>query len=202
MTAVAEHGWLAALFLGVATLVLGLIVSFHPTGSLNVIAVLLGLLMIFSGVFHLLRVFDSAEQNRVWLGITGLLFIALGVVLIRHLHLTLAVVGLIIGLTWICQGVTSLVVGVAGDSGEGRVWWIVFGIVSLIGGIVVVSAPVSSVAVLAVLAGIWFIVMGVFEIGGAFMLRHAVRELESSAISLPDRSPTSGSAPSGSPAAP
>ena len=34
--------WQATLFLGVLTLILGIIVSFHPTGSLNVLAVLLG----------------------------------------------------------------------------------------------------------------------------------------------------------------
>jgi uncharacterized membrane protein HdeD (DUF308 family) len=41
--------WQATLFLGVLTLILGIIVSFHPTGSLNVLAVLLGVLMILSG---------------------------------------------------------------------------------------------------------------------------------------------------------
>jgi uncharacterized membrane protein HdeD (DUF308 family) len=38
--------WQAGVFLGALTLILGLVVSFHPTGSLNVIAVLLGILMI------------------------------------------------------------------------------------------------------------------------------------------------------------
>ena len=39
----------ATLVLGALTLILGLIVAIHPTGSLNVIAVLLGILMIISG---------------------------------------------------------------------------------------------------------------------------------------------------------
>src|SRR5947209_1512167 len=39
-------GWQAALFLGLVTLILGLTVAFHPTASLNVLAVLLGVLMI------------------------------------------------------------------------------------------------------------------------------------------------------------
>ncbi len=164
--------WQATLFLGVVTLILGLIVSFHPSGSLNVIAVLLGILMIISGIFHLIRVFDDGEPHRVWLGIAGLLFIVIGVVLIRHLHLTIGIIGLIIGVTWIVQGLVSLVAGLSGGSRQGNGWWIFFGIISLIAGIVVATAPVSSVTVLAVLIGIWFIVMGAFEIIGAFMLRH------------------------------
>ena len=140
---VAASAWQATLFLGVATVILGLIVAFHPSGSLNVIAVLLGILMIISGIFNLIRVFDGAEQHRIWLGIAGLLYVVIGVVLIRHLHLTVAFIGLIVGLTWIVQGLSALFGGVVG-SREGRGWWIVFGIVSLIAGIVVVSAPVSA----------------------------------------------------------
>jgi uncharacterized membrane protein HdeD (DUF308 family) len=166
--------WRTTLFLGVVTLVLGLIVSLHPSGSLNVIAVLLGILMIVSGIFHLIRIFDRAEPHRVWLGIAGLLFVVIGVVLIRHLHLTLALIGLIIGISWIIQGLTALIAGLSGGSRGGSGWWILFGIVSLIGGIVVVSTPVSSLNVLAVLIGIWFIVMGLLEIIGAFMLRRAL----------------------------
>ncbi len=165
--------WQVTLFLGVVTVILGLIVSFRPSGSLNVIAVLLGILMIISGIFHLIRVFDRAEQHRIWLGIAGLLYVVIGVVLIRHLHLTVALIGLIVGITWIIQGLAALFGGVAG-SREGRGWWIFFGIVSLIAGIVVVASPVSSVTVLAALVGIWFIVMGLFEVVAAFIIRRAV----------------------------
>ena len=170
--------WQAAMFLGTVTLILGLIVSFHPTGSLNVVAVLLGILMILSGIFHLIRVFDPRERHRVWLGIAGLLFIVIGVVLIRHLHLTRALIGLVIGITWIVQGLTALIGGISGGVREGRAWWITFGVISLIAGIVVAATPADSVTVLAVLLGIWFIIMGIFEIIGAFLLRHALRAAE------------------------
>ena len=172
---IAASTWQTTLFLGVATVILGLIVSFHPSGSLNVIAVLVGILMIISGIFNLIRVFDAAEAHRVWLGIAGLLYVVIGVVLIRHLHLTVAFIGLIVGLTWIVQGLSALFGGVVA-SREGRGWWIFFGIVSLIAGIVVVSDPISSVTVLAVLLGIWFIVMGLIEVSAAFIIRRALSE--------------------------
>ena len=170
--------WQVTVVLGVLTLILGIIVSFHPSGSLNVVAVLLGILMILSGIFHLVRVFDHDEQHRIWVGIAGLLFIVIGVVLIRHLHLTVALIGLVIGITWVVQGLTALIGGLAGGTREGRAWWIAFGVISVIAGIVVVSAPVSSVNVLAVLLGIWFIVMGIFEIIAGFMLRRAIHVAE------------------------
>ena len=167
--------WQAMLLLGALTLILGVIVSLHPTGSLNVVAVLLGVLMILSGLFHLVRVFDADELHRVWDGIAGLLFIVIGVVLIRHLHLTRALIGLFIGITWIVQGLAALIAGVSAGTRAGRAWLIVFGAVSLIAGIVVAATPASSVNVLATLLGIWFVIMGIFEIAGGFVLRRALR---------------------------
>ena len=167
--------WQVTVTLGALTLILGLVVSFHPTGSLNVVAVLLGILMILSGIFHLIRVFDREEMHRVWLGIAGLAFIVVGVILIRHLHLTLAIIGLVVGITWIVQGLAALIGGISSDAREGRAWWIAFGVISLIAGIVVAATPASSLTFLAVLLGIWFIIMGIFEIIGGLMLRRDLR---------------------------
>jgi uncharacterized membrane protein HdeD (DUF308 family) len=171
------RSWQASLVVGVVTLVLGIVVAAHPSGSLSVIAVLLGILMLVSGLFHLARVLDPEEPHRVWLGIAGLLFIVAGVILIRHLDLTKALIGLFIGITWIVQGVVALVAGLSGGSRPGRGWWIAFGVISLIAGIVVAATPLNSLTVLAVLVGVWFIVMGALEIIGAFLLRHALRSV-------------------------
>jgi uncharacterized membrane protein HdeD (DUF308 family) len=181
----AARAWQTTLFLGAVTLILGLIVSIHPSGSLNVIAVLLGVLMIISGIFHLVRVFGRGEEHRVWLGIAGLLMVVIGVVLIRHLHLTVAIIGLIIGITWIVQGLSALAAGFGGRPGEGRGWWIFFGFVSLLAGIVVAAVPVQSVTALAVLLGIWFVILGVFEIIAAFILRHAIVKARDALVSPP-----------------
>lgn len=171
----AGPSWPVTVTLGVLTLILGIVVAFHPGGSLNVAAVLFGVLMILSGIFNLIRVFDPEEAHRVWLGIAGLMFIVVGVILIRHLHITVAVVGLFVGITWIVQGLAALIGGISGDAREGRAWWIAFGVISLIAGIVVTATPVSSLTFLTALLGIWFIVMGVFEIIGGLMLRREVR---------------------------
>jgi uncharacterized membrane protein HdeD (DUF308 family) len=183
----AAYAWQATLVLGAVTLILGLIVTFYPHATLNVIAVLFGLLLIVSGIFHLIRVFGNDEAHRVWMGISGLLLVVIGVVLLRDLHLTVALIGLIIGISWIVQGVTALIVSFSGGSFEGRGWWIFFGIISLIGGIVITAVPVKSVTALAVLVGIWFIILGLFEIIGGFTLRRAVRQSQATVVSPPSR---------------
>ena len=171
--------WKVTLFTGVVTLILGIIVAFKPGGSLNVVAVLLGVLALISGIFQLVRVFDRAEPHRVWLGISGFVFVVVGVVLIRHLHLTVALIGLLVGITWIVQGVAALIAAFSGAR-EGAVWWGIFGAISLFAGIVVTANPSTSITVLAALLGIWFIVMGVFEIIGAFLFRRALSKAQAS----------------------
>jgi uncharacterized membrane protein HdeD (DUF308 family) len=110
------------------------------------------------------------SRAREWLGISGLLLIVIGVILIRNLHLSVALIGLILGIGWLVQGLSALVTGMSGRSDERRGWWIL-GIVSLIAGIVVTAVPVSSVTHIAALAGIGFAVAGAAEIIGGFDLR-------------------------------
>jgi uncharacterized membrane protein HdeD (DUF308 family) len=178
-TEAAVNSWQATVVLGVITLVLGLIVTFYPSATLNVISALFGLLLIASGLFHLIRVFGGNEAHRVWMGISGLLLLVIGVVMLRHLHLTVALIGLIIGITWIVQGVIALIVSLSGGAREGRGWWIFFGIFSLIGGIVITALPTESVKVLAVLIGIWFLIQGLLEIAGGLRIRQAARRPQS-----------------------
>jgi uncharacterized membrane protein HdeD (DUF308 family) len=172
--------------MGLATLILGVIVAVRPSGSLTVIAVLLGILLIFSGVFQIVEAFDEAERSRVWRGISGFVLIVAGVVLIRHLHLSLALIGLIVGLTWVVQGLSAVVAGISGSRAGLGTWWLTgFGVISLIAGIVVISAPVASITTLAALLGIWFAVIGVLEMLGAFLSWRARRKGESGPVSVP-----------------
>lgn len=171
---------------GLGTLILGIIVAIHPSVSLAVIAVLLGILLIFSGVFQIVEAFDDAEHSRVWRGISGVLLIVAGIVLIRHLNLSIALIGLIVGLTWVVQGLAALVGGISGSrAGLGTWWLVVFGVISLIAGIVVISAPIASLTTLAALLGIWFAIMGVLEMLGAFLSWRARRTGEARHVSVP-----------------
>jgi uncharacterized membrane protein HdeD (DUF308 family) len=178
-------GWQASFLLGLITVILGLIVSFHPVTSLVAVVVLLGIALIVSGIFHIARALDGAERDRVWRAIAGVVCIVTGVVLIRHLHLSLALAGLIIGFTWIVQGVSALLEGVSGHRRTEAGWWVFFGVISLIAGIVVMSVPISSVTALAVLMGIWFVVMGVLEMLGALVFRRTAIRQRSGRIGVP-----------------
>jgi uncharacterized membrane protein HdeD (DUF308 family) len=172
--AVPRLGWAASLTLGVITVILGVIIAFRPAQTLAVIAVLLGVVMLVSGIYHIVRALDGREHDRVWRGVSGVLCLLAGLVLIRHLHLSIALIGMFIGFTWIIQGVASLMEGFSRGRGRGEKGWSVFfGIVSLIAGIVVISAPIASLGALTIFMGAWFIVMGAFEVLGALVTRRS-----------------------------
>jgi uncharacterized membrane protein HdeD (DUF308 family) len=170
-------GWEASFMLGVITLILGLVIAFYPSQSLIAIAVLLGIVMIISGIYHIARALGAREHERVWRGIAGVLFLLAGLVLLRHLHLTVALIGIFVGFTWIVQGVMMLMEAFSGLTGRSRGWSVAFGIISLIAGIVVVTAPIASVGVLTIFLGIWFVVMGACEVIGSLITRHDLRRL-------------------------
>lgn len=170
--AVMRFAWQITLFMGLVTLVLGIVVTLHPSSSLDVIAVLAGILLLISGAFQLIRALEPTTGHRVFSALVGLAFVVVGVLLIRHLDTTRVLIALLIGIMWIVQGIAELLVGLTQDTRQGRGWAVVFGLVSLIAGIVVVAWPVGSLVTLAVLIGIWFIIIGLLQVLGAFTMRH------------------------------
>jgi uncharacterized membrane protein HdeD (DUF308 family) len=60
----------------------------------------------------------------------------------------------------------------------GRGWAIFFGAISIIAGIVVLAWPFDSIVTLALVAGIWLIVIGVMEIVTGFGMRSDVKKAE------------------------
>ena len=170
--------WRASFTVGLVTVVLGLIVAFRPTQSLTVVMVLFGLLLLVSGAYQVARAFNSAERERVWHGVAAAAFIIAGLVMIRHMQFSLAVIGLVIGVTWVLQGVALLATSLLARPRAHAGWTAFFGVVSLIAGIVVMAAPAVSVATLTSLVGAWFVVMGLLEVFGALLLRHATPPTE------------------------
>jgi uncharacterized membrane protein HdeD (DUF308 family) len=60
----------------------------------------------------------------------------------------------------------------------GRGWAIFFGVVSTIAGVVVLAYPFDSIVTLALVVGIWLIVLGVMEVISGFGMRSDVKKVE------------------------
>jgi uncharacterized membrane protein HdeD (DUF308 family) len=89
---------------GVVSAVVGVVLIRHPTKSVAIIALLLGLWLIVLGVIRLIRGFDQ-PSNRGWGIISGLVELAGGIVIVSSPHIGVATLALLVGIVFIVRGV-------------------------------------------------------------------------------------------------
>jgi len=112
-----------------------------------------------------------AETNRMGPGLailTGLTEIVLGILLLAMPKASLTTVIWLFGLMIIAYGVLRAIAGLMGRM-ESRSAGIVGGVLAIIAGILVIAWPgLTALTLLYIVAG-WAVVMGVVDIGGAFV---------------------------------
>lgn len=174
LAAIGKH-WGIVLFLGITSLVVGIIALVWPAATVVVIAILLAIWLIVSGIFEIIRGFGHGLSGglRALLFITGVLSVILGVIAFRSMFQAVEILAIFVGIAFLFRGFGALFV--AAEQKDGRGWNIFGGIVMLIGGLVVLAWPGISLVTLAWVAGIWLIVGGIFEIIAAFRLRSAAK---------------------------
>ena len=120
--------------------------------------------------------------------ISGALSVVLGVLALRNLGEGYAILLLAIwiGVGFIFQGISEAALAINVPALPGRGWHIFLGILSVIAGIVVLAWPFGSIAVLALVVGVWLVVLGIAQIIWAFQARKAGEEIDKTAQSLTD----------------
>ena len=169
--------WKVVIAWGALTLILGILVLAKPGTSFVVTGALLGAYLVMSGIVEMVLTFvlDVSASSRIPLFISGALSLSLGVLAFRHLGYAYAVLLLAIwiGVGFIFRGVATTISAISDPALPGRGWEIFVGVISLLAGIVVLASPFASIVTLAIVAGVWFVVIGVFEIVSSFGIRKA-----------------------------
>lgn len=99
----------------------------------------------------------------------------LAVLCFRSLADSILLLAIWIGVGFIFRGVATAVSAISDPTLPGRWWEIIIGVISLVAGIVLIASPFESVATLAIVVGIWLVVIGVFEIVSSFGIRKAAK---------------------------
>jgi uncharacterized membrane protein HdeD (DUF308 family) len=144
---------------GVIALLFGILVIVFPKTSLLVIGVLFGLQLLITGIIRLVvGITDKGLEGwEKGLSITfGVLIAIAGIFCLRNPALSILTLLVVLAIGWFVDGVMNIVIGVQNPKGE-RLWKIVIGVVFLLGAIVLLVSPVTSVVVLALLGG-WILV--------------------------------------------
>lgn len=160
---------------GLVAVGLGIVVLVWPESTLSVIAVLFGLYFLIVGIVRVTRgLFTTGMSGglRILAILLGLLLIIAGIITIRNPLDSLVVLGMLVGISWIIEGVAALV-ETASDSS--RWFGTLFGAISIIAGIIVLLVPLQSLSVLVIIGGIFLIASGLVQLAQSFTFGRAAK---------------------------
>ncbi|MFJ9740945.1 HdeD family acid-resistance protein [Streptomyces sp. NPDC101166] len=174
--AVLGRSWLWLLGSAIATLVPGVIVLVWPEGTLHVLAVLIGLYLLATGVFRFVGAFARDDHGERLPGLLlAVLYVLGGVLCLRNPLQTIAALSLIVGAVWLVSGIVTLYTAVAAKNLPHRGIVIGAAALAVVAGVVVLALPTESARALTRLLGLWLVLLGLVEVAIALAWRAAVR---------------------------
>jgi uncharacterized membrane protein HdeD (DUF308 family) len=179
------HLWKSTLVSGILSLILGVLVVAWPGISILVAAIWFGVYLLIAGIAEVVFAFSLhvTAGSRILLFISGAASLILAVLAFRHfgtdVRTAILLLAIWIGVGFIFRGVATTVSAISDPTLPGRGWSIFLGVISLLAGIVVIASPFNSIFTLAIVVGVWLIVIGVFEIVSSFGIRKASKTLVS-----------------------
>jgi len=170
------RSWGLVLTFGILSVLLGLFAIFLTGPTIVTVAILFAIQLFISGIFAIMRAFahDVDTGGRILSLIIGILGVIVGFALLREPFQSVIVIAFVIGIYWVAHGIIELVG--AFSNKEGRNWAIFLGIVSIIAGFIILEYPIASIATLALVVGIWLVILGGMEIFAALQLRSAAKK--------------------------
>jgi len=176
ISVLAQQLWKNKLVSGVLTIAVGAMVLAWPGPTILVAATMFGVYLLVSGFAELFLAFTlpRAAATRVLLFLTGALSLVLAILAFRHFGDGYAVLLLTlwIGIGFIFLGVSELAVAVNDRNVPGRGWFVVFGVISVIAGVIVLVWPFDSLVMLTLVSGVSLVILGVIQIVQAFQIRN------------------------------
>ncbi|MGB8540972.1 MAG: DUF308 domain-containing protein [Candidatus Acidiferrales bacterium] len=166
-------GWYIAM--AVAFIILGIMAIVEPGIAGLAITVLVGWLLLFGGVVHLVAAFSGGGAGRViWHVLVGLLYLAGGIYFLVHPLLGLGSLTLLLGVIILVAAVFELVAYFRSRGQAGSGWLLLNGLITLLlGGLIYFHWPSSSVWAIGTLVGVNLLMTGISRL----MLGLAARKL-------------------------
>jgi uncharacterized membrane protein HdeD (DUF308 family) len=147
---------------GVVSVLVGVLVLVWPDVSIVVLAWLFGIQLVIAGILQLVAACwrDAGVAARVLLGLSGTFSILVGLLCLRGPLQTAVLLGLLVGATWVVTGIIGVVHAIGLPRDRSRGWGIVSGVLTAIGGGIVLLYPGATVVVLVWLLGLVLLVTG------------------------------------------
>ncbi|MGH3541929.1 MAG: HdeD family acid-resistance protein [Mycobacterium sp.] len=181
------HLWKSTLVSGILALALGILTLVWPGISILVAAIVFGAYLLVTGIAQVFFAFSLhvSAGGRVLLFISGAASLILALLCFRSLYDSILLLAIWIGVGFIFRGVATAISAISDPTLPGRVWEIFLGVISLLAGIVLIASPFESIGILALVVGIWLVVIGVFEIMSSFGIRSASKKVHKAVAGEP-----------------
>lgn len=173
-----------SVFRGIITTLFGVAAVFWPGMTLRTLVFLfsafilvLGIVDVIAGIGKLLHG-TEAILTRVLTLVLGALQIGVGVYLLRHLTVRLAVFILLIGFAFLVRGIFEIVEGLFTEGPSvHRVFMIITGILGTLAGIVLLFQPVAGGLTFVWIIGVYALITGPLLIALALELKKGLEEV-------------------------
>jgi uncharacterized membrane protein HdeD (DUF308 family) len=156
---------------GLLSVIAGILVIVWPDVTLLLLAIVAGINLMILGVVRIVDAFvaDQDSAGRTLGAVVGLLSFIAGLIVVRRPGDSLLAVLVILGIWFVVNGLLD---GLRGLIGAGpRAPLLLSALADLVLGVLILSLPKLSLATLAVLVGIGFIVRGVLALLTAWRIR-------------------------------
>jgi uncharacterized membrane protein HdeD (DUF308 family) len=168
--------WRLLLAAGIVAFGLGVTLAAWPRESVAVVAFLLAMQLLATGIAGLASALVPANAGTRWVhALTGAVSVVVGLLLMVHPLQTLTFVGWAGGLCVCVIGATDLLGAFMGRGGSHRVWRGVRGLLGLAAGAFLLANPDRSIELIVVVVYVWLIGFGFITIAGSLLLRSAER---------------------------
>jgi uncharacterized membrane protein HdeD (DUF308 family) len=168
--------WLALLVIGLVFVGLGIVLIFWPDSTILVLTVVVGMwLIVFGAVRFLAAVFTPGMDGRWPIALVGALAVIAGLFVLREPFRTVQIVVVVLGLFWVLSGLVQVFAAWSDKSLPYRGFAIGGGLFAIGAGLVLLLWPAPTIQVVAIIAGVSLIVIGLVEIGAAIQVRDLER---------------------------
>lgn len=182
MRTAVRRTWWIPLIQGIAAVIIGLLLLMNPATTLVGLAIFLGAYWLVGGIFDIIGAFTrrSADRHWGWSLLGGIIAIIAGFLLLSQPLMGAVVLPfvmvILIAVSAIVSGIMNIIWAIrARNEIKGEGWLIVWGVISVILGIWLLTTPWMSAVALVWVGAVIAVVGGIALVIFSFRLRSAAR---------------------------
>ncbi|MCB0911773.1 MAG: DUF308 domain-containing protein [Propionibacteriaceae bacterium] len=157
---------------GLIALIMGVVILAWPAKSASVVAGFVAVYALIAGVVAI-AIGIFSRRRRGWARVghlaLGAVFLVTAILAFANLgtarDVLAVLIGVVVGFTWLVEGVVALALIADAPS---KVWTVVYSVITIVAGAVLITSPLWGAAILWLLLGISLVVSGIVQLVRAF----------------------------------